>query len=146
MSLDARGRGPVTIDAALTNVQFGPAFTDASTFALYAKGDPTFTNFTGPMFAAGCHGAPRQFSDDIGWSWLDAAGDTIVYNDNTVANPANLLLTTADLKTVDLGRDHLAPRLIATQANATFFVGHDKRSIVYTVDGDAPGLYVARAV
>jgi hypothetical protein len=58
----------------------------------------------------------------------------------------NLLLTTADLKTVDVSRDTLEPRLIAAQANATYFTSHCQTGVVYTTDRDQPGLYVDRAL
>jgi hypothetical protein len=145
--LDARGGGPVTIDASLENAQFGPPFTERSEFALFAHGDPTFTVFVGPLFAADCHGA-RQFSEDTAWSYLAGAGNLVVYNDNTVLDPTNFFLhTTADLKIVDVGRATLASRMIAPQANATFFVTQHGAAVVYTTDHDArPGLYVADAL
>jgi hypothetical protein len=142
---DARDNHQVTIDAAPVSTIFGPPFSSDSRFALYAHGDPTFTTFTGPMFAADRHGT-RQFSDDAGWSYATAAGDTVVYNDAATPNLANFALTTADLKAVDLDCGAPAPRLIATQANGTFFVTHDLRRVVYTTDqAGSPGLYVARA-
>jgi hypothetical protein len=145
--LDARGTAPpITIDARLTDTQSGPGFTSTSRFALYALGDPTLTTFTGPMFAADRDGAPRQFSDNLGWEYLPSIGNTIVYSDNTMPDAMNPALNTADLKLVDLERTTLAPRLIATQANATFFVTQRKTGVVFTTDrGDAPGLYVDRA-
>ena len=145
--LDARGDGPVTIDASLAAAQFGPPFTDRSDFALYAHGDPTFTVFVGPMFAADCHGA-RQFSDDTGWSYLAGAGNRVVYNDNTVVDPSDFFLhTTADLKLIDLARATLEPRMLAPQANATFFVTQHGAAVVYATDHDAePGLYVVDAL
>jgi len=142
--LDARTGEQLTIDPAPNKTQLGPAFTSGSTFAVYALADPTFTTFVGPMFAAGCDGT-RQFSDDLGWAYLAGRGDTIIYNDHAISNPANALLTTGDLKTVDLDRATLAPRLIAAQANATFFVTGDQRTVLYASDHDArPGLYAAR--
>jgi hypothetical protein len=143
--VDARGdKPPLTIESALTDTPFGPGFTSDSRFALYALGDPTLTTFVGPMFAADRDGTPRQFSDDNGWSYVPSIGSTIVYNDNTVSNPANLALNTADLKVVDLGCSR--QRLIAPQANATFFVTHHQTGVVFATDtGDAPGLYVDHA-
>jgi hypothetical protein len=134
---------PITLDTSPANAVFGVPFTRDSDYALYARFDTT--NFAvGPMFAAGPRGN-RQFSDDAGWQWDAAFGSTITYNDNTTLDPNNVLLSTADLKSLDLSRPNLAPRLIATQANVTYFSSHRGHGVAYTIDtGAAAGLYVAR--
>jgi hypothetical protein len=129
---------PVTLDATPPNLVFGLPFTKDSDYTLYARLDLN-TFATGPMFAAGPRGN-RQYSDDQGWAWEPAFGSTITFNDNTDAT-----FTAADLKSVDLSRHTLTPRLIAAQANVTYFSSHRGRAVVYTIDtGPDAGLYVAR--
>lgn len=131
------GDAPLALDATPGNVIFGQPFTADSAFALYARLD--LASFAvGPMFAADADGS-RQFGDERGWSWTPAFGSTITFNDRTDAG-----LVAADLHVVDLAREPLAPRLIAEQANVTYFTSRRGRDVVYTIDaGPDAGLYVA---
>jgi hypothetical protein len=140
---DVRGDGPpVTLDPSLTNALFGVPFTRDSHYALYARLDLT-TFATGSMFAGNLQGS-RQFSDDAGWSYTPAFGSTITFNDNTLLDPNNVFLSTADIRSVNLSRSTLSPRLIAEQANVTYFPSHRGLGVVYTIDaGPTAGLYVA---
>jgi len=141
---DARGiQPPVTLDTGAVNGLFAVPFTRDSRFALYARFD--ITNFAvGPMFAHGADGT-RQYSDDNGWQWGAAFGSTITYNDNTILDNANVALSIADIKVVDLARRNLTPRLIVRGANVTYFGSHGGTGVVYALDtGPAPGLHVAR--
>ncbi len=140
---DARGgSAPVTIDAEIRNTLFGPAWTLDSSHLLYTRTEPG--SAVGAMFAAGRHGN-RQYSDDLGWSWLAAAGSIVAYNDNTTFDPSTPALWAADLKAVDVSRPTLAPKLIAPQANVAYFTSHQGTGVVYTTDtGAEPGLHVAR--
>jgi hypothetical protein len=141
---DVRGHHePTTLHTSPADLLFGVPFTKDSDYTLYAELD-TVTFAVGPMFAAGPRGN-RQFSDDIGWAWDAAFDSTITYNDNTTLDPVNVFLSTADLKSVDLSRTTLAPKLIAEQANVTYFSTHHGRAVVYTIDtGADAGLYIAR--
>ncbi|HEY5936570.1 MAG TPA: hypothetical protein VIU61_18100 [Kofleriaceae bacterium] len=140
---DVRGDGPpVTLDASLENALFGVPFTRDSEHALYARLDlATFA--TGSMFAGNLQGS-RQFSDDAGWSYSAAYGSTITFNDNTSLDWNNVFLSTADIRSVDLSCSDLSPRLIAEQANVTYFASHRGHGVAYTIDaGPTAGLYVA---
>jgi len=141
---DVRGdRPPVTLDASPVNALFGPPFTRDSRHALYARLDLT-TFATGPMFAGDLQGSSRQFSDDAGFSYAAAFGSTITFNDNTTLDPNNVFLSTADIKSVDLSCSTSSPRLIAKQANVTYFPSHRGHGVVFTIDaGPTAGLYVA---
>jgi hypothetical protein len=141
---DARGvLPPVTLDTSPANGVFAEPFTRDSQFALFARYD--LASFAvGPMFAHGPSGT-RQFSDDNGWQWSTAFGSTITYNDNTVLDSANVSLSTADLKVVDLACPHLEPKLIVQGANILYQPSHRGAGVVYALDsGPAPGLYAAR--
>lgn len=73
-----------------------------------------------------------------------AGRTTITFNDNTSLDPNNVFLSTADIQSVDLSCSTLSPRLIAEQANVTYFASHRGRGVVYTIDaGPTAGLYVA---
>jgi hypothetical protein len=141
---DARGvTPPVTLDDGGADAVFGVPFTHDSRFALYAQFDTT-SFAVGSMFAAATAGT-RQFSDASGWQWDAAFDATVTYNDNATLDVNNFLLSTADLKAVDLARPTLEPRLIAEQANVTYFASHGGTGVVYVIDqGPAAGLYVAR--
>jgi hypothetical protein len=141
---DARGlQPPVTLDTGAVNGLFAAPFTRDSRFALFARFD--ITNFAvGPMFAHGADGT-RQFGDDTGWQWDPAFGSTITYNDNTTLDNANVSLSIADIKVVDLAARKLAPKLIVRGANVTYMASHRGTGVVYTLDGGpTPGLHVAR--
>ncbi len=134
---------PVTLDVSAASGIFGAPFTEDSDYALYTQIE-TVNFAVGPMFAAGPRG-DRQYSDELGWQWIPAYRSTITYNDNAVLDFTNFALSTADLKAVDLSRRHLAPQLIAEQANVTYFPSHRGHGVVYTLDhGGAPGLYLGR--
>ncbi len=140
---DARGvTPPVTLDSSGADAVFGVPFTRDSRFALYARFDTT-SFAVGAMFAATAAGT-RQFSDASGWQWDAAFDATITYNDNTILDVSNFQLSTADLKAVDLARPTLAPKLIAEQANVTYFASHRGTGVAYVIDqGPGAGLYVA---
>ena len=135
---------PIVIDAQQRDALFGVAFTADSSHVLYTAAD--VNTGLGPFFAADGRSAPRQFSDAAGWSWDAAIGGIVTFNDHTTLDPNNVgILSTADLRAVDVTRTTLAPKLIATQANVNYFASYDHTAVAYTVDhGPQPGLYVAR--
>src|SRR5262249_40260784 len=98
----------------------------------------------GRMLAVTSSGTPHQFGADSGWSWWPATDSVVSFNDNVAFDAENFRLSTADLQTVDVSAKALKPKLVAKQANFTYFPSHHKTGVVYTTDQDKPGLYVAR--
>jgi hypothetical protein len=93
-------------------------------------------------FFAGSKGSPRQYSDEKGWNYLAAAGNKVSFIDNF-----DVVTFTGDLKVVDVSRDALDPRRIATGVDASYLASPDGRLVIYTrnLPGATAGLYVARA-
>ena len=139
--VDVRGgREAVVIDAEPRNWSGVPSFTADSKQFLFAR--PTdAANGLGALFAQDGT-TSRQYSDEKAWNYLPATGSKVSYLDNF-----DLGTFTGDLKVVDLSRDTLAPRLIATGVGANFLASPDGRLLIYTLSapGVTAGVYVARA-
>jgi hypothetical protein len=128
------------IDSQPRNWNGVPTFTADSKHFLSARSTDAW-NGLGAFFAHS-KGAPRQYSDEKGWNYLAAAGDKVSFIDNF-----DVVTFTGDLKVVDVSRDELGPRFIATGVDANYLASPDGRRVIYTrnLPGVTAGLYVARA-
>jgi hypothetical protein len=116
-----------------------PTFTGDSKHFLFARATDA-SNGLGAFFAQS-EGPARQYSDEKGWNYLAASGSHVSFIDNF-----DLATFTGDLKAVDVSRDALNPRRIATGVDANYLVSPDGRLVIYTrnLPGVPAGLYVAR--
>jgi len=133
-------RQAVVVDAGPRNWGGVPSFTADSKQFLFAR--PTdAVNGLGALFAQDGT-TSRQYSDEKAWNYLPATGSKVSYLDNF-----DLGTFTGDLRVVDLSRETLAPRHIATGVDANFLASPDGRLIIYTrnAPGVTAGVYVARA-
>jgi hypothetical protein len=121
-----------------TNV---PTFTADSKHFLFSRSTDA-SNGLGAFFARSSEGSPRQYSDEKGGYYLAAAGSTVSFIDNF-----DVVTFTGDLKVVDVSRDALDSRRIATGVDAYYLASPDGRLVIYTrnLPGATAGLYVARA-
>jgi hypothetical protein len=139
--VDMRGeQPPVVIDAQPRNYGGVPNFTADSKQFLFAR--PTdAANGLAAIFAQDGT-TSRQLTDDRAWSYAPATGSDVSYLDNF-----DLGTFTGDLKVVDVSRQTLEPRLIATGVDANVLPSPDGRLLVYTRNGPGvtAGTYVVRA-
>ncbi|HEX8700231.1 MAG TPA: hypothetical protein VF815_15400 [Myxococcaceae bacterium] len=117
-----------------------PTFTGDSKHFLFSRSTDAW-NGLGAFFAQSEEGPARQYSDDKGWNYLAASGTHVSFIDNF-----DLVTFTGDLKAVDVSRDTLDPRRIATGVDANYLASPDGRLVIYTknLPGATAGLYVAR--
>jgi hypothetical protein len=138
--VDMRGEHPpVVIDSVPRNYSGVPHFTADSKQSLFAR--PSGVNGLAAIFAQDGTNA-RQFTDDKAWNYAPATGSDVSYLDNF-----DLGTFTGDLHVVDVSRQTLEPRLIATGVDANFLPSPDGRLLVYTRNGPGvtAGTYVVRA-
>lgn len=130
-------------DLVATSVAPVEPFTEDSQFVLYGISDPT----TGTIQVYGAPvtgGARIPLGGPSAATVAPASDSRVVIGDNPTIDPNNFFLSKADLKITDPGCAH-GERLVATQANLTSFVSHDREHLVYATDeAGRAGLRVVR--
>jgi hypothetical protein len=139
---DLVNSGSTALETERRHTLLGSVFSSDSRYTTYARVDDPSTG-NAQLIASGPKGrvtigAPSLVSN------LSLRGSRIAFNDNPVADPSNSLLSTADLKVVDLSRPSETLRLVQAQAYQTFLSARHGRDLVFTSpSGPAgAGLYV----
>jgi hypothetical protein len=139
---DLVNSGSTVLEAERRHTLLGSIFSGDSRYTMYARVDDPSTG-NAQLIANGPQGrvtlgAPSLVSN------LALRGSRVAFNDNPVADPGNSLLSTADLKWVDLRHPAQSLRLVQAQAYQGFLSARQGRDVVYTSPSgpDGPGLYV----
>ena len=142
----AGGSAATPLVTTATTRSFGSAFTTDGTRALYITG--ATPQGVGVLHAMPVAGGADAIVDKAVWQEQRLGGTSIAYNNHyqMVGGSNPVMNGRADIYTVDVASNG-APRLIATQAQPTFFVSAARAEIVYTYLADSAnaGVYIAPA-